>query len=316
MSLSVPKFAVPPQNNEQPEINVTLDGRLRLISQLGAGIGESLIMLLIAKLSQEWHVPPVDIFLVEEPELHIHPTMQRKLLDRLAEYGVQLIATTHSPTVVNWFVRNGGRVFRTEFEEAGKRTTVKEACDLAELRDLLASIGVSPADVLLADKVLLVEGPNDIPVYQAFLEKAPSLRGQNIPVLSLGGTTAASRNFDANHCSNLHPKVRAILDSERRGPGADPGKSRNMIKQRLKVAGIPCLLTERRATENYLAPRALAAVFGRAPDEIDLFGDPNLAAQGVRQFEKRRNGEVARAMKWSDIENTDIGTYLEEFLKD
>jgi hypothetical protein len=44
-------------------------------------------------------------------------------------------------------------------------------------------------------------------------------------------------------------------------------------------------------------------------------GDPNLAEQGVRQFEKRRNGEVARAMEWSDIENTDIGTYLEGFLK-
>ena len=140
VSLSVPKFVAPPQNNEQPEINVTLDGRLRLISQLGTGIGESLIMLMIAKLSQEWHLPPVDIFLVEEPELHIHPTMQRKLLDRLAEHGVQLIATTHSPTVVNWFVRKGGRVFRTEFKEKEKHTAVKEARGLAELRGAIRAI--------------------------------------------------------------------------------------------------------------------------------------------------------------------------------
>jgi predicted ATPase len=316
VSLSVPKFATPPQNNEQPEINITLDGRLRLISQLGSGIGESLIVLLIAKLSQEWHVPPIDIFLVEEPELHIHPTMQRKLLDRIAEYGVQLIATTHSPTVLNWFVRNSGRVFRTEFEEADKRTTVKEARDLAELRDLLASIGASPADVLLADKVLLVEGPNDIPVYRAFLEKAPSFRGQNIPVLSLGGTTAAGKNFDAGLWSNLHPKISAIFDSERRGSRRDPEKSRDMIRASLEAAGIPCLLTERRATENYLAPRALSVVYKTALDKVDPFGDPNLARQGVVQFDKRRNGEVARAMEWSDIEKTDIGTYLEGFLKD
>jgi hypothetical protein len=132
----------------------------------------------------------------------------------------------------------------------------------------------------------------------------------------LGGTSAAGRNFDASHWSNLHPKVRAILYSERRGPGEDPDKSRRTIKQRLETAGISCLLTERRATENYLAPRALAIVYGRALEEIDFFGDPNLTAQGVRQFEKRRNGEVARAMEWSDIENTDIGTYLEEFLRD
>ena len=316
VSLSVPKFVAPPQNNEQPEINVTLDGRLRLISQLGAGIGESLIMLMIAKLSQEWHLPPIDIFLVEEPELHIHPTMQRKLLDRLAEYGVQLIATTHSPTVVNWFVRKGGRVFRTEFEQTKKSTTVKEACDLGELRDLLGSIGVSPADVFLADKVLLVEGPNDIPVFQAFLAKAPSRRGQNIPVLSLGGATAAGRNFDARHWTNLHPKIWAILDSERKGPGKDASKRQLRIKSSLEVAGISCHLTDLRAAENYLTPHALAAVYGHSPDEIRAFGDPNLATQGVRQFEKHRNGEVARAMEWSDIENTDIGTYLESFLQD
>lgn len=316
VSLSVPKFAMPLQNNEQPEINVTLNGRLRQISQLGSGIGESLIMLLIAKLSQEWHSPPVDIFLVEEPELHIHPTMQRKLLDRLADSGVQLIATTHSPTVVNWFVRKSGKVFRTEFEEREKRTAVREARDLAELRHLLASIGVSPADVFLADKVLLVEGPNDIPVYRALLEKAPSFRGQNIAVLSLGGTTAAGRNFDAGLWTNLHPKISAILDSERRGLGKTPEKSREIIRASLEAAGIPCLLTERRATENYLVPRALSVVYKTALDEMDPYGDPNLARQGVVHFDKRRNGEVARAMEWSDIEETDIGTYLEGFLKD
>jgi predicted ATPase len=316
VSLSVPQFATPPQNNEQPEINVTLDGRVRLISQLGAGIGESLIIMLIAKLSQEWHVPLVDILLLEEPELHIHPTMQRKLLDRLADSGVQLIATTHSPTVLNWFVRNSGRVFRTEFEETDKRTTVKEAHDLAELRDLLASIGASPADVLLADKVLLVEGPNDIPVYQAFLGKAPSLKGQNIPVLSLGGTTAAGRNFDASLWANLHPKIWAVLDSERRGPDKAVARSQSTVKSSLEAAGIPCHLTELRATENYLTPRALKVVYRKAPAAIDPFGDPNLATKGVKQFDKRRNGEVARAMEWHEVAETDIGIYLERFLQD
>jgi predicted ATP-dependent endonuclease of OLD family len=122
VSLSVPKYSLPMPNNEQPEINVTIDGRLRLLSQLGAGIGEALIVLLVSKLSQEWRHSPVDILLLEEPELHIHSTLQRKLLDRLAAYGVQIVAATHSPTVVNWFARNGGRVFRTEFIEADNRT--------------------------------------------------------------------------------------------------------------------------------------------------------------------------------------------------
>ena len=89
-------------------------------------------------------------------------------------------------------------MFRTEFEEAERRSVVTEAQNVPELRSVLANIGVSPADVLLADKVLLVEGPNDIPVFKAFLEN-PSFRGQNVAVLSLGGATVASGNFDADH---------------------------------------------------------------------------------------------------------------------
>jgi hypothetical protein len=183
------------------------------------------------------------------------------------------------------------------------------------MRGLLASIGVSPADVFLADKILLVEGPNDIPVFKAFLEKAPSFQGQNIAVLSLGGATASGENFDAEHWSRVHPKVWAILDSERRGLGEEVRMGQRRISSSLESAGIPCHLTESRATENYLSPRALATVYGKTPADIDPFGNPNLAEQGVRQFDKRRNGEVALAMEWREIGNTDIGIFLEKFLQ-
>jgi hypothetical protein len=46
-----------------------------------------------------------------------------------------------------------------------------------------------------------------------------------------------------------------------------------------------------------------------------LWMNPNLVAQGVRQFDKRRNGEVALAMEWREIGNTDVGIFLEKFLQ-
>jgi predicted ATPase len=314
VSLSVPRFSLPLRDNAQPEINVTVDGRLRQLSQLGAGIGESLIVMLVVKLSQEWRRPPIDIVMLEEPENHIHPTMQRKLLDRVAEYGVQIIAATHSPTVVNWFARNGGRIFRTELNDLKKTTAVRQVTELDDIRGLLEGIGVSHADVLLADRVLLVEGADDVPVFQAFLRKAPSFRGQNVVVLPVGGTAAAAENLDPKQWRNLHSNIRLILDSERRKRGDAPAKLRKKIKTKFEEAGIPCHLTERRATENYLSPRALRAVYGYVPDEITAYGDPNLFNQGVKQFEKGRNGEVARQMDWNEIENTDVGEAIEAFL--
>jgi hypothetical protein len=44
------------------------------------------------------------------------------------------------------------------------------------------------------------------------------------------------------------------------------------------------------------------------------FGDSNLANRGVKQFTKSRNGEVAQAMEWAEIEGTEIGKKIEDFL--
>lgn len=315
VSLSVPKYSLPLQNNEQITINATIDGRLRLLSQLGAGIGESLIVLLVAKLSQEWRNPPIDVVLLEEPELHIHPSLQRRLLDKLSEYGVQLIVATHSPAVVNWFARSGARIFRTEFEAHENRVVARQMSGLTDLRGLIESIGASPADIVLADKVLLVEGSNDVPVFKAWLAKAPSYGGQNVAILALGGSDAASSNFDPEQWRSLHPKIGAMLDSERKFVGEEPPKERQEIKGKLERAGIRCHLTAHRATENYFTERALKLVYGGCPNSLDRFGDPNLANQGVKQFSKSRNGEVAQAMEWAEIETTDIGARIEDFLK-
>jgi predicted ATPase len=300
------------------EINAQIDDHLRPLSNLGSGIGETLLILLCAKIAYSGSVArDLDVLLLEEPELHLHPALQRKLLEQLSQYGVQVIATTHSPTVVNWFARNQKRVFRTELvgELPSKAVRARPAKGLAELRELIESIGLSPADVLLADKVLLVEGTNDVPVFKAWLSKAPSYRGQNVAVLSLGGSDAAGANFDPNQWTSLHPRIRAILDSERKSAEEDPSAQRQQMKHRLGASGIHCHLTEWRSIESYFTPRALKQVYGDCPADLDQFGAPNLIEQGVKQFSKSRNGEVAQAMEWGEIEATDIGREMEDFLK-
>jgi hypothetical protein len=168
---------------------------------------------------------------------------------------------------------------------------------------------------MLADKVLLVEGPNDVPVFKAWLRKAPSYEGQNVAVLSLGGHDAASSNFDPEQWKSLHPKIRAIIDSERKAQDQDPHEKRLAIKAKFEAARIGCHLTEWRATESYFTTHALQLVYGDCPPTLDPFGDPNLAVQGLKQFAKVRNGEVAQAMEWAELEKTDLGDQIEDFLK-
>lgn len=313
LSLSAPEVTEPVRPGEEPEISITIDGQARPVSRLGAGIGESFVILLLSKLAQELD-PPIDVVLLEEPELHLHPSLQRRLIDRLGKADVQLVTSTHSPTVVDAFFRRGSRVIRTKYQGSAGRITAQPVAGTREARLLLDAIGASPADLFLADKVLWVEGASDIPVFKAWISKAPSFRAQNVSVISIGGHDAASEHFDGSHLRNLHPKMCAVLDSEKRGSSADADPAKVRIKEKLEANGIRCHLTERRATESYFTRRALSAVYPQCPPELDPHGDPNLVNQGVNGFSKYRNGEVAEKMEWQELAGTDVGKFIEEVL--
>jgi hypothetical protein len=184
---------------------------------------------------------------------------------------------------------------------------------LKDGRLLLESIGSSPADTMLADKVLLVEGSIDIPVMGAWLRKCPAYNSQNIAIISIGGSDAASLNFDPSQFIAMHSKIWALLDSERNSEDARLSASRNGIKEKLEQHGIRCHLTERRSTESYFSLRALRTQFPDCPVP-DRFGSPNLAAQGVHGYSKSRNGEIAEAVEWSELQDTDVGSFLLDFL--
>ncbi len=76
------------------------------ISSLGSGY-EMIFSLIYAcniSLSNDKDL----IILIDEPELHMHPTLQKKLIDYLLTIssGVQIILTSHSPILVNQLSKN------------------------------------------------------------------------------------------------------------------------------------------------------------------------------------------------------------------
>ena len=163
-----------------------------------------------------------------------------------------------------------------------------------------------------ADKVLWVEGPHDVPVFQTWLLKSPEIGDQSVAVLPVAGHQSASRHFDVKQLLKVNPNCLVILDSERTAPGGKPDHNRLKVARRFVESGVPHMLTERRATENYFPVKALTLFYTGVPDEIDPFRKLNEQIVG---FSKHDNGSIAEAMEWPEIASSDIGRALVSFLK-
>jgi putative ATP-dependent endonuclease of OLD family len=101
------------------------------------------------------------LLLVEEPEAHLHPQLQRVLLATLQEKNVQVFITTHSTHVTSnvplshqiVLTSSGGPVTQTVKPSTIPNLSPPEAADLDRYLDATRS------SLLYARKVLLVEGP-------------------------------------------------------------------------------------------------------------------------------------------------------------
>lgn len=295
-------------NASDAGINLNVDGELMPIARLGTGIGECLIILLVCKIAgQSKLLPGMSVCVLEEPELFLHPKLQRQLVELIQSYGVQLIASTHSPTVLDCGWRAGWKIFATKFELDNKSITITEV-PRTGIGAVLTEIGVRPSDWLQSDGILFVEGPSDIPVFKQWIAKCPVFEGRSVSVIPVGGTMTANDHFDFAALNQLGRSVAVIMDSERVAPGAEPPAARKKVTAKCAEAGIPCHLTERLATENYFTDASISKVYGEGA-KLGPFEKPNL----IKNFSKQRNGEVASHMDWADIGETDIGKALAEF---
>lgn len=140
----------------------------------GRGLGYNNVLFMATELLLLGRHDELALLLIEEPEAHLHPQLQARVLELLATRAndllspVQVILSTHSPNIAsaapveNLILVSQGRTFRLVANE-----TKLEAGDYSFLRRFL---DVTKANLFFAKGVAMVEGPSEVLLLPALAE--------------------------------------------------------------------------------------------------------------------------------------------------
>jgi predicted ATP-dependent endonuclease of OLD family len=265
----------------------------------GLGLADILLMVSISIDSQ------ASFIFIEEPENHLHPEIQKRFLLFIKDIkSKQFILSTHSSVFLDPFLVD--KIFYVYYDGKVKVT------DETSKSEILHVLGYSVADNLVADMVILTEGPFDIPILQTIFKKMEIDSRYNIKFWPLCGDVMT--HLDLSVIAE-RKNVFALIDSD---PSSSISRTRFMKK--CKEHGIYCKKLERYSIENYLTLDAIRKVFDDIPEDLgeikpDQKVDFQIGFSKKNKSIKQKNRKIIEQMSIGDIESTDLFKFCEKIKK-
>ena len=159
-------------HNEE-HINVSIDNEERDIHDLGDGI-QSIIILLYPIFMAE----PKSWIFIEEPELHLHPGLQRIFIESLLlnkyiqEKQLIIFFTTHSNHLLDFSLslKQGISIFTFQKNHSGEESTYSIQTVKSRDISILNLLEVNNASVFLANCSIWIEGVTDRIYLRSYLK--------------------------------------------------------------------------------------------------------------------------------------------------
>jgi len=253
--------------HDRSEILVHMDGKVLPLPSLGTGIHEVIILASAATTLRN------QIVCIEEPELHMHPELQKKLIDYLdKETTNQYFITTHSASILD---KPNASIFHVAMNEGV--SIVTPVSSPTQRFSVCVDLGYRASDLVQANCIIWVEGPSDRIYLKWWINSLdPTLiEGVHYSIMFYGGRLLS--HLTANDpeveefisLRRLNRNISIIMDSDRKKKQKDINETKKRVQSEFEAGSGVAWITAGREIESYIDRNILEAVAKELHPSID-----------------------------------------------
>ncbi|WP_082133596.1 ATP-binding protein [Vogesella sp. EB] len=284
--------------HDKSMILVGMDNKVLPLESLGTGIHEVIILAAVSTIASE------SIICIEEPELHLHPLLQKKLIKYLeAETDNQYLFTTHSAHLLDatnaqiLHIKNNGSTSKCHLISSTKSKF-----------ELCAELGYRASDILQTNCIIWVEGPSDRIYVNSWIKNTDEklLEGIHYSVMFYGGRLASHLSAlqiddedriadDLISLRSLNGNCVIIIDSDKASPRASINSTKKRLVEEFNKGPGFAWVTHGREIENYLEHEKVLSIIKETHPSARVFSENGKYENWLNY--KNKSGENKTASK-------------------
>lgn len=288
-------------------------GRIAL-SKSGSGLKTILMVLVYTILLPDIEEKELSeyIFLFEELENNLHPSLERRLLKYIEEVSqneATIFLTTHSNTVLDSF-QNNDYVQMYHVTKDGEIIKLNALDNILGKKGCLDDIGIKASDILQSNGIIWVEGPSDRIYINKWIDlwsNGKYKEGMNYQCVFYGGRLLSNTTFGDENIDNLVNLMNVnknsiiLIDSDKTSKAKPINATKKRIQLECEKNNQLCWITKGKEIENYVPKRIISTFYDNSIDNdfeqyqtIDTF----LNLYNIGEGEKFKRSKIKYAKEY------------------